>query len=298
MNSSPLLTDLIFTANTAGNHGGGLHAESSNAVVRDCVFSGNDAGSGAGAWVEGPGRPRFVRCVFEGNTAGGMGGAVATDLEADLVLTGCDFLGNTGASGGAVCVTIGTATIEDCTIDGNTAEFGGGICLQSSAGVTVRGTSVDSNEASYQGGGIYTSDSVIDVVDCTVTDNVATLQGGAVWMLLSSGTFTRTAVTGNRSGGFGDGFFLDSSGLVMNAGEFASNGVAIHVQPGSRAPVDARWNWWGDPSGPYHASLNPAGLGDEVTDGVNFTPWNVTSSAGELPEAVLRSWSAIKSSYR
>ena len=30
--------------------------------------------------------------------------------------------------------------------------------------------------------------------------------------------------------------------------------------------------WWGDPSGPYHASLNPDGLGKRISDGVEFAP--------------------------
>jgi uncharacterized repeat protein (TIGR01451 family) len=38
-------------------------------------------------------------------------------------------------------------------------------------------------------------------------------------------------------------------------------------------PVDARQNWWGDASGPYHPTLNPGGLGDQVSDGVLFDPW-------------------------
>jgi hypothetical protein len=35
----------------------------------------------------------------------------------------------------------------------------------------------------------------------------------------------------------------------------------------------APYNWWGDPSGPYHPSLNPDGLGDSVTGLIDFTPW-------------------------
>jgi hypothetical protein len=37
--------------------------------------------------------------------------------------------------------------------------------------------------------------------------------------------------------------------------------------------VDARYNWWGDPSGPHHPTLNPDGMGKDVTDGVWFEPW-------------------------
>ena len=36
--------------------------------------------------------------------------------------------------------------------------------------------------------------------------------------------------------------------------------------------LDARYNWWGDASGPYHAT-NPSGLGNAVSDNVNFSPW-------------------------
>lgn len=37
--------------------------------------------------------------------------------------------------------------------------------------------------------------------------------------------------------------------------------------------VDATLNWWGDPSGPYHPTLNPSGKGDRVSEDVLFEPW-------------------------
>jgi uncharacterized repeat protein (TIGR01451 family) len=37
--------------------------------------------------------------------------------------------------------------------------------------------------------------------------------------------------------------------------------------------IDARFTWWGDPSGPYHATLNPNGKGNAVSDRVLFVPW-------------------------
>ena len=37
--------------------------------------------------------------------------------------------------------------------------------------------------------------------------------------------------------------------------------------------VDARSNWWGDVTGPFHTTLNPSGLGNAVSDLVLFDPW-------------------------
>ena len=53
------------------------------------------------------------------------------------------------------------------------------------------------------------------------------------------------------------------------------------VAPDTLCPyaIDATNNWWGDPSGPYHPTLNPNGLGDTVGDNVLFDPW-LTSYVG------------------
>ena len=38
-------------------------------------------------------------------------------------------------------------------------------------------------------------------------------------------------------------------------------------------PVDARFNWWGSATGPYHPTLNDYGEGDNVSDNVDFWNW-------------------------
>lgn len=53
---------------------------------------------------------------------------------------------------------------------------------------------------------------------------------------------------------------------IFSNTEFAALSENLHV-------VDARRNWWGHASGPYHPTLNPQGQGDEVGDAVNFVPW-------------------------
>lgn len=42
---------------------------------------------------------------------------------------------------------------------------------------------------------------------------------------------------------------------------------------GNNATFDARYNWWGNATGPHHPTLNPSGLGNPVSDNVNFSPW-------------------------
>ena len=45
--------------------------------------------------------------------------------------------------------------------------------------------------------------------------------------------------------------------------------------------VDARYNYWGAATGPYHEDLNPSGEGNDVSDGVLFEPW-LDSAEGPL----------------
>jgi parallel beta-helix repeat protein len=65
----------------------------------------------------------------------------------------------------------------------------------------------------------------------------------------------------------------NSSPLVNN------NNIEANISYGfynddSLITVNAENNWWGDASGPYHTTLNPSGLGNPVSDGVDFDPWS------------------------
>ncbi len=62
----------------------------------------------------------------------------------------------------------------------------------------------------------------------------------------------------------------DGSPTISNS-SFDGNPFAI-LNEGSGI-VNAIDNWWGDNSGPLNATANPAGLGEEVSDGVDFDPW-------------------------
>ncbi len=60
--------------------------------------------------------------------------------------------------------------------------------------------------------------------------------------------------------------------LILSSNSIISNSFGIQNSDPATS-IDARNNWWGDPSGPRHPSRNPNGLGNAVSDGVLFDPW-------------------------
>ncbi|WP_028458336.1 right-handed parallel beta-helix repeat-containing protein [Chloroflexus sp. Y-396-1] len=55
------------------------------------------------------------------------------------------------------------------------------------------------------------------------------------------------------------------------------NNAALGIRNASPDTIISAINqYWGDPSGPKHATLNPNGRGNGVSDGVTFVPWQTT----------------------
>lgn len=65
----------------------------------------------------------------------------------------------------------------------------------------------------------------------------------------------------------------------------ADYGVLVTGTPTNGFTFDARSNWWGAASGPFHATQNPSGTGDEVSDHVLFEPWMGAAVVSALPAA-------------
>jgi hypothetical protein len=80
-----------------------------------------------------------------------------------------------------------------------------------------------------------------------------------------------------------DGVFVDTATPpVLRQDDISDNAFGMRNNRPA-APVDARYVWWGDASGPYHAALNPGGLGNAVSDGVLFEPWLTDVPTGTVP---------------
>jgi hypothetical protein len=67
----------------------------------------------------------------------------------------------------------------------------------------------------------------------------------------------------------------DTSTVIANYNNITGNTYGIY-NTSSTQIVDALYNWWGDATGPFHATTNTSGDGDAVSDNVNYDPWSFT----------------------
>ena len=111
-------------------------------------------------------------------------------------------------------------------------------------------------------------------------DKGLTLQAGSSPIIDGGGT--GTAVTIDASSVTITGFTIQNAATGISA--TSGTGNVIHfcdivnnttwgLNNTSGNLVNAENNWWGDASGPHHATLNPSGTGNAVSDNVDFDPW-------------------------
>ena len=111
--------------------------------------------------------------------------------------------------------------------------------------------------------------------NCTVTgDKIA----GSVGLVGFSG-LDEIALTVENStvAGWEVGILTAESGSGWVSGWARScrimDNPAAGIWAATLRSFDARGNFWGDPTGPYHSTTNPTGDGDEVVDNVVYDPW-------------------------
>jgi len=182
---------------------------------------------------------------------------------ASLTVTGGTFNSNTAK--GINLVKTSNAAFTDITANNNGGAPGGGfgVCLWEWSGtsenLTFNNPTLRDNDTD---GFLIGCEHGMTVRDVTITSGIMTGNGRA-------GLFVY------RASGWGDGV-IDN--IVINRSNINDNtqwGVAAIM---AYEHIDARCNWWGSSSGPYHAIDNPSGTGDEVSDDVDFYPWLIVEN--------------------
>ncbi|UCF71090.1 MAG: right-handed parallel beta-helix repeat-containing protein [candidate division WOR-3 bacterium] len=286
--ASPTISNNRITHNAAGGFGGGgggINCSHSAPIISGNTITNNSA-TGLKGW----------------------GGGIYCDSSSPLI-SGNTIMQNSAGGpeggGGGICCVFSSPTIANNNINGNTAggEFavGGGINCSHSAPI-ISGNTITNNSATGLqgwGGGIYCDSSSPFISSNTITQNLADgwLEGGGGGICCSySSSPTIIGNTINGNGEWEGILLLWTSSPIIDSCTIAYNnhdGIRCesHSDPviqycnifgnfdyGVRnfeagVTVDADSNWWGDATGPYHPSLNPGGLGNTVSDYVDFDPW-------------------------
>jgi parallel beta-helix repeat protein len=242
------------------------------AEVKSNVVVGNGMESGTGWWAE-----NGIQVSY---------GAKANVTSNDV--SDCQVNNPSWASTGILIhdaadgVEIRTNTVEDCDV---------GVAVSSPSYDVVEGNTITG--CNWEGIRLGWP-----VNHCTVTNNTVTYcwAGIGVWDA-SENLIQQNVLENNEYGIYMDG---DSDNNVITNNHILNNTAdGIHAEPyGGNDPsgtqvhyncivgngdygiykdgtetINATYNWWGDSTGPYHPTKNPSGLGNNVSDCVQFEPW-------------------------
>jgi hypothetical protein len=215
-----------------------------------------------------------------------------------------------------VMLTSTSAAFTDGTISNNTFTNGGGsdvastdaaIDIRATASYAISGITISGNTITGQKGkGIYLAgySSSYKVSSVSITSNTittATSYGIQGYTYTDTIAITSNTVTGCYQDGLdiqgtaytikkntvtdnlGDGIDMEltSASHLINYNDIYDNiGYGVNVRP-AVSTVNAKYNWWGDASGPTYTAAtgasvdvsNPEGTGENITDRVTYYEW-------------------------
>jgi predicted outer membrane repeat protein len=166
---------------TAGNanassgpssEGGGMHNTSSSPTLTNLTFSGNSAGTVGGGMLNTSSSPTLTNVTFRGNAATIYGGGGMFNWYSSPTLTNVTFINNSSANyGGGMYNGYSSPMLTNVTFSGNSATSGGGMANYTSGNPQVRNTVVWGNTP-YEAQ-IWDGDSTPSVSDSVVQGGYA-----------------------------------------------------------------------------------------------------------------------------
>jgi len=154
------------------------------------------------------------------------------------------------------------ASAKESILEYVTVEYGSGIHIDNSS-PTIKNSTIKYNKDN----GIYiSSDFISGDSSPTITDSVISDNGASGIYVIAKGSINITFSTIKNNTNYA--VYSTASILKINHCNITGNGNGIYSSTGKIA--DARFNWWGDATGP---SGQGPGAGQSVSPGVNFEPW-------------------------
>ncbi len=296
----------------SGRLGGGLRLQECQYEVNGCMFENNNTSYCSGAVCVDYSTGMVVNCSFESNRANSDGGGLFISSTDTCVIDNNTFKGNVAGAGGAVYIQNEDSEIHpELVIQRN--QF-------------LRNHASNENEQTGWGGAIFLMDNTgyVEICNNLFEENTTDFIAACI-CLHNNAEIHHNIFRNNRAEGcpvlfvnLSEDILVDLEyNLFLNNGpvedEYRFEIAAIVVFSNSIlrltcndfigndgytfSPVNTLYqysnNYWGDPSGYYHASVAENAYGDSVTsflDTTSFSPVPFTSYHApniRLPEKVL-----------
>jgi predicted outer membrane repeat protein len=212
--NTTVLDGFVITAGQANgspwpkNIGGGMYNFSSSPTLTNVTFSGNSAGFGGGMGNESS-SPTLTNVTFNGNSAS-YGGGMENYFSSNPRLTNVTFSGNSaGSAGGGMDNERSSPTLTNVTFSGNTANFGGGMENYNSSNLTLTNVTFSGNSAAVYGGGMYNDSSSPTLTNVIMWGNTATNDGQGIYNIASNPTISYSNI---QNCGSSSGFWVIACG--------------------------------------------------------------------------------------
>ena len=236
-NSSPTLTNLIFSNHSAIYGGGMINWYNSNPILTNVIFSGNFAETGSGM-VNHSSSPSLNNVTFSHNIGGtgSIGGAMVNDLNSSPSLTNVSFINNSVNSfgGGMLNSFNSNPILVNVTFSGNSSVDGGGAIYNSDSDPILKNVTISGNTSNI-GGAIYNNvDSNPSIINSILYGNT----GGEIYNNSGTAVVTYSIVQGGYPG-TGN---LDANpllGPLQNNGGFTETMALLPGSPAIDAASDA-----------------------------------------------------------
>jgi predicted outer membrane repeat protein len=213
LTETALVDGFFITAGQANNsswpddRGGGMHIENSSPAISNVIFSGNAAGSGGGMSYRYNSNPTLTNVTFSRNSATDGGGMFGSG---NFTMTNVTFSWNTADRGGGMRISDGDPTLTNVTFSSNSATLGGGGMQTSGSQFTLTNGIFSGNSSQNgDGGGMINRASNYTLTHVIFSDNSAFLDGGGISNYECDPTLTNVTFSGN-SAQTGNGGGMDS----------------------------------------------------------------------------------------
>jgi hypothetical protein len=130
-------------------------------------------------------------------------------------------------------------------------------------------------EGSTDADGVYIDGSE-GIVKATIKGNVISgwQNGTALVNLLGAGSSISSNTIANNTVGIDVAAAVNASNILVDKNNIYGNAV-YGIRNLNISTLNAKYNWWGNETGPYEPTFNPAGSGDNISGNVEFKPWLV-----------------------